>query len=102
MKIDTESQRIVLELIQYQIQKVIDSLIEKKEQLELRPDNDEASEVIMLRLDTLLKVSKYLISPLHDTYSFIDKGNDVMEMGDLKVMVDEMEKNLRLSLHQGL
>lgn len=102
MGISTEDQRIAVEHVQFQVDQAIKTLVKKKDELESQGNNQDALDVLMIRLDALTKLSKHVITPLHETYSFIENGSDVIRPGDLTSHTEEMIKAFNRAMLQGL
>ncbi|RBP31089.1 hypothetical protein DET50_106110 [Marinobacter pelagius] len=102
MAISTEDQRIALEHVQFQIEQAIYALVDKKKELESSESIGEALHVVNLRIDALGKVLKHVVSPLHETYSFIENGSDAIQPGDLTSNTEEMIRRFNRAMLQGL
>ena len=102
MAISTEDQRIALEQVQFQIEQAIYALVDKKKELESSEISGEALHVVTLRIDALGKVLKHVISPLYETYSFIENGADAIQPGDSTSKTEEMMRMFNRAILQGL
>ncbi|SHF08466.1 hypothetical protein SAMN04487965_1329 [Microbulbifer donghaiensis] len=102
MKISTEDQRIALDHVKFQVSCAIEALVEKKNEIEAQSNNQEQLDVLMIRLDALAKLSKYLIEPLSQAYLYIENGSEVRQIGDLGAITEDIKSNFTKSIIQGL
>lgn len=103
---------ISTEQAQYTIGVIIDALksayvplFEKKQELESLEKTEELRDtlvIINLRLDILLKIQKYLLEPIQNEYSFIEKSTDSIQPGDLVKIIDHRNSKFLKAIMQGL
>ncbi|CAE6506089.1 hypothetical protein NMYAN_210023 [Nitrosomonas nitrosa] len=100
---DTEAQQYTIDVISAKIDLVCAALFDKKSELEGLNSNEakEAIKVVMLRLDTLAKVKGYILA-LKEQYSFIERGINVIEPGDLRIVNDDSDAQFVRKILQGL
>lgn len=102
---NTEQAQVALGVISDAMQLTCLSLAEKKTALESQnqPDQTEAGlTVLSIRLDTLLKLEKYLIAAVRDEYAYIEENAPTIKLGDLPKIVEARNKKLIESMMQGL
>lgn len=101
---NTEQAQVALGVISDAIQLACLSLAEKKIALESQnqPDQTEAGlTVINIRLDTLLKLEKYLIATVRDEYAHIEQNALMIKPGDLPKIAEARNEKLIESMMQG-
>jgi hypothetical protein len=102
---DTEQAQYALGVTIDSIQNACSQLLQCKDELELleeTPEIRDQIEVVMLRLDTLIKVERYLLNPLQETYRKIGERTDILQPGGLITNSEEMNKDFVSSVLQGL
>ena len=103
MEVNTEAQQIALDAVKEHINNVIASLIEKREALEAlgKQDSDEFM-VLMLGLDSLVKIIRDLIDPVQDIYRELDACALAFAPGDLAKLNENIQSDLIAGFTQGL
>lgn len=102
--IDTQQAQMALGVISEAIQLACLSLAEKKMSLEARNQAEETENglaVIKIRLDTLLKLERYLIAAVRDEYAHIEKNTASINPADLPKIAEARNAKLIDSMLQG-
>ena len=100
-KIDTESQRIAIDLINGLVRTAAVELFDLAKKFEAEQSIDEL-QVARLRLDLLAKVDVYLLQPLKEHYEIIEHGHETIRPGDLPRMLSDLERKFTSVVLQGL
>lgn len=101
---DTQQAQVALGVISETIQLACLSLAEKKMSLEAKNQPEETEDglaVIKIRLDTLLKLERYLITAVRDEYAHIEKNAASIKPGDLTKIFEARNAKLIDSMLQG-
>lgn len=102
---NTEQAQLALGVISDAIQLACHSLADKKMALELQHQSDQteaALSVINIRLDTLLKLERYLIAAVRDEYVHIEQNAATIKPADLPKIAEARNQKLIESMVQGL
>lgn len=99
--IDTEGQRITIDLINGLVRTAAAELYDLARKLEAEQSVDEL-QVARLRLDLLAKMDVYLLQPLRQHYEIIENGHETIRPGDLPRMMSELEQTFTAKVLQGL
>lgn len=101
--VNTEQAQYALNMIIDAMQSVYAPLVDKKNELQELPSTDEirtALAVINIRMDTLLKLEKFLISAVRDEYACIEKH--AVKPGELAKIIEARNKSFIEAMLQGL
>ena len=102
---NTEAQRVAIDLLLSQIRLAAAALFDKKIELESKEKTNEvisSLEIAALRLDLLAKIDVYLLSPIKEHYAFIERGADIIQPSDLRLMRESVETTFLMEVLQGL
>ena len=102
---DTEAQQIVIDFIIDRIRLAIVTLNDRKEELESQEHTEEIKnnlEIILIRLDLLIKIELSLLAPIKELYAFISRGSEVIQPEDLNIMISDTENTFVKKVLQGL
>lgn len=102
---NTEQAQYALGVISDAIHTACRSLADKKKELESQHQPDQtyaALTVINIRLDTLIKLEKFLVSAVQEEYVSIEKNAATIKPGDLPKIVEARNEKLVAAMMQGL
>lgn len=101
---DTDAQQYTLDVVSAKLDMACSALLEKKRELEVHAckDSKDQINVVMLRLDTLVKTKACLIEPLKELYIYITKSSEVIQPGGLSKTGAEIDALFIKKLLQGL
>ena len=103
--IDTEAQRIVIDVVVDGLRCAAAALFEKISELQNFGNEKSADELISLckfRIDTLAKIEVLLMLPLRDQYEAFEKSAGIPSPGDLLLNHDRRNQSLAAAMLQGL
>ncbi|MCP2225807.1 hypothetical protein OKW12_001206 [Pseudomonas silensiensis] len=100
----TDAQQYTLDVVAAKLDMACSALLARKRELEAHTSEDfkHQLDIIMLRLDTLVKTKICLIEPLKNLYVYIADGSDVIQPGDLSAAGEENDKLFIKKILQGL
>lgn len=103
--IDTEAQRIVIDVVVDGLRCAAAALFEKISELQNfgnEKSTDELISLCKLRIDTLAKIEVLLMLPLRAQYEALENPVDILSPGDLLKSYDHRNQSLAAAMLQGI